>query len=590
MKDKLLHILKRVYQELLNLRAKFDARITANTNEIHRKYWALSPETRARLRLAIICVSILCLGIVIGLVVNVNRPVKIDKSSKSLKIESTGAMELKLPGVNLNPNIYIFQEAITVDVPIELKVPGRLAFNAERSKVLSARAPGRVERIYAFDGAAVEVGSPIIELYSPEFLSAQQEYLLSSKTTKVLESSKTMSDLLGDAQITQQAAANRMRNLGASDGDIKSLEKTGKTQYNLIMRSPLQGLVVKRSVDPGAIVNAGGFDRGAYTELAELGLAGLYVSEAHGGLGMGPVEAMVVMEELGRGIVLEPLAQTLIASAVLQTHAPADLQSGWLPRIAAGEAIVVLAHQERGARHQLDRCQAQAQEAGGQWTVSGTKSIVPVGDQADAFIVPAMAGGQMALFLVERSASGVHSQGYLTQDGARAAEVQFKNSPAQLITQSGLTALTQAADIGSACVCAEAVGVMDKTLAITAEYMNTRKQFGVPIASFQALRHRTVEMYVAYENARGLVLNQVEHVQAHGLSDHPYKMTLIKLYLASLARLVSESAIQLHGGMGMTTETQAARLAVRAITSAFDWGDNAQCLDWLVARNLAEAA
>ncbi|MBU3624959.1 efflux RND transporter periplasmic adaptor subunit [Polynucleobacter sp. JS-Safj-400b-B2] len=257
MKDKLINILKRASEEFQKLRDKFTARIAANTNEIHRSYWALPPETRARLRLVIICVSILMLGIVIGLFVNVNRPVKLEKTAKTLSIENTGAMELKLPGVDLNPNIYIFQDAVKTQVPVELNVPGRLAFNAEKSKVLSARAPGRVERIYAFDGAPVEVGSPVVELYSPEFLSAQQEYLLSSKTAKVLEANKTMSDLLGDAQITQQAAANRMRNLGASDGDIKALDGNGKTQYNLVMRSPLQGVVVKRSIEPGSIVNAG---------------------------------------------------------------------------------------------------------------------------------------------------------------------------------------------------------------------------------------------------------------------------------------------------------------------------------------------
>jgi len=257
LKDKLIKILKRASEELKKLKDRFLARVEANTNEIHRSYWALPPETRARLRLIIICLSILMLGIVIGLLVNVNRPVKIDKTVRALSVEGTGAMELKLPGIELNPNIYVFQDATMVKVPVELKVPGRLAFNAEKAKVLSARAPGRVERIYAFDGAPVEVGSPVIELYSPEFLSAQQEYLLSSKTAKVLETNKTMSDLLGDAQITQQAAGNRMRNLGASDGDIKALEKTGKTQSNLIMRSPLQGVVVKRAVDPGSIVNAG---------------------------------------------------------------------------------------------------------------------------------------------------------------------------------------------------------------------------------------------------------------------------------------------------------------------------------------------
>jgi Cu(I)/Ag(I) efflux system membrane fusion protein len=220
-------------------------------------YWNLSPQNRYRVRLAAFAFAILSLGIVVGRVTNVNRAVKIEASDKALKVESSGILELKLPGVTLNPDIYVFQSAEKVQVPVNIKVPGRLAFNAEKSKVLSARAPGRVERIYAFDGAQVEIGSPIVELYSPEYLSAQQEYLLSSKTAKVLEANKTMSDLLGDARITQQAAANRMRNLGAGEGDIKSIETTGKTTNNLIMRSPLKGVVVKRNVEPGSAVSSG---------------------------------------------------------------------------------------------------------------------------------------------------------------------------------------------------------------------------------------------------------------------------------------------------------------------------------------------
>ena len=220
-------------------------------------YWDLSPTSRYRVRLAAFAFAILSLGIVLGRVTNVNRAVKIESSGKDLRVETSGVLELKLPGVKLNPEIYTFQLAVKSPVPVNIKVPGRLAFNAEKSKVLSARASGRVERIYAFDGAQVDIGSPIVELYSPDFLSAQQEYLLSSKTTKVLEGSKTMSDLLGDARITQQAAANRMRNLGASEGDIKSIEATGKTTSNLVMRSPLKGVVVKRNVEPGTAVNAG---------------------------------------------------------------------------------------------------------------------------------------------------------------------------------------------------------------------------------------------------------------------------------------------------------------------------------------------
>ena len=261
MKDKILSFLKHLTEKAKPILHK-----GASHGSHHAKvaaaglaglYWNLSPQNRYRVRLAAFAFAILSLGIVVGRVTNVNRAVKIEASDKALKVESSGVLELKLPGVTLNPDIYVFQAAEKVQVPVNIKVPGRLAFNAEKSKVLSARAPGRVERIYAFDGAQVEIGSPIVELYSPEFLSAQQEYLLSSKTAKVLEANKTMSDLLGDARITQQAAANRMRNLGAGEGDIKSIESTGKTSNNLIMRSPLKGVVVKRNVEPGSAVSSG---------------------------------------------------------------------------------------------------------------------------------------------------------------------------------------------------------------------------------------------------------------------------------------------------------------------------------------------
>src|SRR6185369_6659872 len=187
---------------------------------------------------------------------------------------------------------------------------------------------------------------------------------------------------------------------------------------------------VRKWVDKGydferrrAIVKAGGFDRAAYGELAELGLAGLYVSDDQGGMGMGPVEGMVVMEELGRGIVLEPLGQTLIASGILGGYAPEAVKSSWLPKIAGGEALVALAYQERKARWRLDVCETQATQSGNAWSVSGAKSLVPAGDMVEAFLVPAIANGKMALFLVERGAKGVQARGYLTQEGGRAAEV-----------------------------------------------------------------------------------------------------------------------------------------------------------------------
>jgi Cu(I)/Ag(I) efflux system membrane fusion protein len=259
--DKFIAFLKRLSEKtkpILHKGAHHGAHhAKAAANGLVGLYWNLSAINRYRVRLAAFAFAILSLGIVAGRITNVDRAVKIQSSGKGLKVEKSGILELQLPGVQLNPEIYVFQLAEKVQVPVNIKVPGRLAFNAEKSKVLSARAPGRVERIYAFDGAQVDIGSPIVELYSPDFLSAQQEYLLSTKTTRVLESNKTMSDLLGDARITQEAAANRMRNLGASDGDIKNIESTGKTTSNLVMRSPLKGVVVKRNVEPGTAVNSG---------------------------------------------------------------------------------------------------------------------------------------------------------------------------------------------------------------------------------------------------------------------------------------------------------------------------------------------
>lgn len=257
MKDKIITFLKSLPEKIKQLWARLKSRIGTREAEIRKSYWDLPPEARARVRLFLISISILMLGIVIGLGFNINRPVKLEKTEKTLKIESTGAMELKLPGLDLDPNIYIFTEVAKSEVPIELTMPGRLTFNAEKSKVLSARSAGRIERIDAFDGAQVKAGSPVIEMYSPDFISAQQEFLLSYKTAKILAGNAAVGDLLGDARITQDAAANRIRNLGAGDGDIQNLEKTGKTQTNLIVRSPIDGVVVKRGIEPGAFANIG---------------------------------------------------------------------------------------------------------------------------------------------------------------------------------------------------------------------------------------------------------------------------------------------------------------------------------------------
>jgi alkylation response protein AidB-like acyl-CoA dehydrogenase len=317
---------------------------------------------------------------------------------------------------------------------------------------------------------------------------------------------------------------------------------------------------VRKYVDKGysfdrrrSIEAAGGFDRAAYTELAELGLTGLCISDAYDGMGMGPVECLVVQEELGRGLVLEPLVQAYISGPVIESFAPEALKKQWLPRIASGQAIVTLAMQERKARYQLDKCEAKAHFSDDEYSLSAIKNVVSVGDQADAFLVPAMFNGKLALFLVERSAPGVTTRAYGCQDGSRAADLLLVNAPAHLVTADGLAALELAIDIGITCSCAEAVGVMDKALAITVDYMNTRKQFGATLATFQALRHRVADMKMQLELARGMAYFAALKMGAPA-PERRRATAQAKYQLGTSMRYVGQQAVQLHGGIGVTDE------------------------------------
>ena len=347
---------------------------------------------------------------------------------------------------------------------------------------------------------------------------------------------------------------------------------------------------VRRWVDKGynferrrGIVAEGGFSRAAYGELAELGLAGLYIAEEHGGLGFGPVDGMVVLEELGRGIVLEPLAQTLIVSGVLGAYGTDAAKAAWLPKIATGEALVVLAHQERKARYRLDVCEAKAVAAGDGYRLTASKSIVPAGDAADAWLVPAQLDGKIALFVVERGAAGATATGYLTQDGSRAAEVTLADTPALLAVQDGLPALQHAADIGIASACAEAVGTMDKAVALTVEYLNTRKQFGVAIGSFQALRHRLADMKMQLELARSMGYYATLKLDAPA-EERSRAISRAKVQLGQSMRFVGQQSVQLHGGIGMTDEYIASHYFKRLTQLEMSFGDTLHHLGEVSAR------
>jgi alkylation response protein AidB-like acyl-CoA dehydrogenase len=345
-----------------------------------------------------------------------------------------------------------------------------------------------------------------------------------------------------------------------------------------------------------AIARAGGFSAEAWGELTELGVLGLGTSDADGGMAMGPVAAMLALEALGRGLVLEPVAAVALVAASVVARAPAEARANWAPRIASGDARVVLATQERSARYRLERVHTRALANGAAWTLSGTKSIVPIGDQADAFVVSARVAGSpddaagIALFLVERGAAGVRTQGYALQDGSRAAEVFLADAPATLLVPAGpaFAVLEAAIDIGIAALAAEAVGTMDRLFELTVDYLNTRKQFGVAIGTFQALRHRLADMKMQLELARSM-----SYYATLKLGEEPAvrrrAVAQAKVQLGRSARFVGQQAIQLHGGIGMTDEYIGSHYFKRLTTMEMQFGDTLHHIGEVSARMLETA-
>lgn len=327
-----------------------------------------------------------------------------------------------------------------------------------------------------------------------------------------------------------------------------------------------------------ALAKAGGRTRAVLRELNDLGLAGLAVPEAHGGMGFGAVEAMVVMEELGRGLVNAPYAQAALVAPTLLSYAPAALQDAWLPKIAGGQALLVLAQQERASRYRLDQVAVKATQAGGSWRLSGTKVVVPAGDEADAFVVSARVGGAetdpagVALFVVDQGAAGCRLRGYPTQDGARAADLVLADTPATLLTKNGHAALEHAADVAIAALCAEATGLMDRMVAVTVDYMQQRKQFGVPIASFQALRHRIADVKMQLELGRSM-----SYFASLKLGDAPQQrrraLSQAKVQLGNSMRFVGQQCTQIHGGIGVTDEYISSHCFKRLTVIELSFGD-----------------
>jgi alkylation response protein AidB-like acyl-CoA dehydrogenase len=313
-----------------------------------------------------------------------------------------------------------------------------------------------------------------------------------------------------------------------------------------------------------------------WSAFAELGLTALPVPEAQGGFDGGTVDMLVVMQELGRAIVVEPYWSTAVGIEALKLSGTGDGDdAALLERAARGESKLAVAFHEPDARYDLFSIETTATRQGDGYALSGTKSVVQHGAQADYWIVPARLDGEIALFVVARDAANTQITDYRTIDGQRAATLAFDATPARKLNgrHAGAAALEHIADYGVVLLCAEAIGALDALNHATVEYTKTRQQFGVPIARFQALQHRMVEMLIHTEQARSATYLAAVRYGSDDVDERRRAVSAAKVRVGQAARFVGQQAVQLHGGMGVTNEVAAAHLFKRLAIIETTLGD-----------------
>lgn len=330
----------------------------------------------------------------------------------------------------------------------------------------------------------------------------------------------------------------------------------------------------------------------AWSTLVELGMTALPVPEAQGGFSGSAVDMMVVMHELGRGMVVEPYFATVLGAEFLKLAGGRD---ALLAQVAAGELRLACALHERQARHDLFDIATTARADGDAYVLDGTKTVVLHGAQADMLIASARSAGErrdpdgISLFLVPADAPGVSRREYRTIDGQRAADISFSGVtlPASSLLGSagaGWDVLDAAADYGATLLCAEAVGAMEALHAATLDYLKTRQQFGVPIGKFQALQHRMAEMFMQLEQARSMATLAAVKVASADVHERRRTVSAAKARVGQALKFVGQQAIQLHGGMGVTDELQAAHWFKRLSMIELTLGDTDHHLARFVAQ------
>jgi alkylation response protein AidB-like acyl-CoA dehydrogenase len=303
-----------------------------------------------------------------------------------------------------------------------------------------------------------------------------------------------------------------------------------------------------------------GVSDAAWRTLTELGMTALPVPEEQGGFSGSAVDMFVVMQELGRGLVVEPYLATVIGAQFLKLGGGHD---ALLEQVAAGELKLACALLEKQSRHDLSAIATTATANGGGYLIDGGKTVVVHGGQADSLIVSARTSGGISLFVVPANSAGVSVRDYRTLDGQRAANIAFKQvqvSASALLGPEGggWELLDHGADYGAALLCAEALGAMEAIFAATLEYLKTRSQFGAPIGKFQALQHRMADMYIHLEQARSMALLAAVKMGSTDAIERRRTVSAAKFRVGQALKFVGQQAVQLHGGMGVTDELPAA--------------------------------
>jgi alkylation response protein AidB-like acyl-CoA dehydrogenase len=301
-----------------------------------------------------------------------------------------------------------------------------------------------------------------------------------------------------------------------------------------------------------------GYSRAVWLKLCEFGWLGAAFPESVGGSGGSFVDAMLILEQLGATLVPEPFLPALVAGRAMLRAGSAEQQQRWLEPLIGGRSTLALAYAEEHTRYgAIPRLVAA--RAGGAHRLNGAKRFVLDGHAADAFIVSARSDAGVSLFVIDRETPGLTVQSVKTMDGHHAAMLTFKDVEAagdRLLGAEGKggPALDEALDVGAAAACAEGVGIMRTVLAMTTEYLRTREQFGVKIGTFQALQHRAVDMFVETELCRSTAILAGIKVDDPDETERRGAVSAAKVQLSMGGKLVTQQAIQLHGGIGITDE------------------------------------